>query len=195
MRISKTLMGFAASTILFAGCASQEEPATQAVTAVELSLSEVRADAAKFAPEELNAAETKLAKIKSDLAKEDYKDVLSGSSDLTKDVALLKEAVVSKQTQFAAATHEWESLSQEVPKMVKAIESRVDTLSGSPKLPSDVNKEVFEAAKAALASMKAQWAEATAAFNAGHATEAADKARLVQAKAEEVAGQLGISLA
>jgi chromosome segregation ATPase len=193
MRISKTLMGLAASTILFAGCASQEEPATQAVTAVELSLSEVRVDAAKFAPEELNAAETKLAKIKGDLAKEDYKDVLAGSSELTKDVALLKEVVVSKQTQFAAATNEWESLSAEVPKMVQAIESRVDTLSGSKKLPSDVNKEVFEAAKAALALMKSQWAEATAAFSAGRATEAADKARIVQAKAEEVAGQLGIS--
>jgi hypothetical protein len=77
--------------------------------------------------------------------------------------------------------------------MVQAIESRVDTLSGSKKLPSDVNKEVFEAAKAALASMKSQWAEASAAFTAGHPTEAADKARLVQAKAEEVAGQLGIS--
>lgn len=193
MRISKTLMGLAASTILIAGCASQEQPATQAVTAVELSLAEVRVDAAKFAPEELNAAETKLAKIKSQLAKEDYKDVLSGSSELTKDVAVLKEVVVSKQTQFAAATNEWESLSEEVPKMVQAIESRVDTLSGSKKLPSDVNREVFEAAKAALASMKAQWAEATAAFSAGNATEAADKARIVQAKAEEVAGQLGIS--
>ena len=31
--------------------------------------------------------------------------------------------VVSKQTQVAAATHEWEALSEEVPKMVKAIET------------------------------------------------------------------------
>jgi Skp family chaperone for outer membrane proteins len=193
MRISKMLMGLAASTILIAGCASQEVPASQAVTAVELSLAEVRVDAAKFAPEELSAAEAKLAKVKSELAKGNYKDVLAGSSELTREIAVLKEVVVSKQTQYAAATNEWESLSEEVPKMVQAIESRVDTLSGSRKLPSDVNTEVFEAAKAALASMKAQWAEAIAAFNAGHATEAADKARRVQAKAEEVAGQLGIS--
>ena len=106
MRISNTLMGLAASTILIAGCASQEVPATQAVTAVELSLSEVRVDAAKFAPAELNSAETKLAKIKGELANEKYKDVLADSSELTKEVALLKEVVVSKQTQFAAATNE-----------------------------------------------------------------------------------------
>ena len=35
-----------------------------------------------------------------------------------------------RQTQSVAATREWETLSEEVPKMVDAIESRVDTLSG-----------------------------------------------------------------
>jgi hypothetical protein len=193
MRIPNALIALAATSILITGCASQEEPAAQAVTAAELSLAEIRVDAAKFAPEELKAAETKLAKLKSELAKDDYKDALVGSSELTREVAVLKEVVVSKQTQAAAATHEWESLSEEVPKMVQAIENRVDSLSGSPKLPSDVNKEAFEAAKVALEMMKTGWAEASAAFDAGNATEAADKGRLVQAKAEEVAGQLGIS--
>jgi len=193
MQISKTLAACAAITILITGCASQEEPAAQAVMAAEASLAEVRVDAAKFAPEELKAAEARLAALRADLANEKYKKVLHGSSLLTQEVATLKERVVSKQTQDAAATHEWEALSSEVPKMVQAIESRVDTLSGSRKLPAEVNKEAFESAKAALATMKTTWAEASAAFDAGNATEAADKGRLVQAKAEEVAGQLGIS--
>jgi hypothetical protein len=197
MQISKAfvahVIAVAATTILITGCASQEEPAAQAVLAVEASLAEVRVDAAKFAPEELKAAEAKLAKLRSDLAKDDYKDVLSGSSVLTQEVATLKEVVVSRQTQAVAATHEWEALSAEVPKMVQAIQSRVDTLSESRKLPAEVNKEGFEAAKAALASMKSMWAEASAAFDAGNAVVAADKGRMVQAKGEEVFGQLGMS--
>jgi len=197
MVISKALVAhfvaMAATTLLVAGCASKEEPATQAVITAEASLAEVRVDAAKYAPEELKVAEAKLAKLRTELANDDFKDVLSGSSQLTQEVATLKEVVVSKQTQDAAATHEWESLSSEVPKMVEAIESRVDTLSESRKLPAEVNKESFEAAKVALESMKTTWAEASAAFDAGNATEAADKGRLVQAKAAEVAGQLGIS--
>ena len=197
MQISKALVAhavaMAATTVLITGCASQEEPATQAVISVEASLAEVRVDAAKFAPEELKAADEKLAKLKAELADDEYKHVLSGSSQLTQEVATLKDVVVSKQTQDAAATHEWESLSAEVPKMVEAIESRVDTLSESRKLPQEVNKEAFESAKVALQTMKTTWAEASAAFDAGNATEAADKGRLVQAKAEEVAGQLGIS--
>ena len=192
MQFSKALVAVAATIILFTGCASNEEPARQALAAAEASLAEVRVDAAKFAPEELQIAEARLAKARESLAKEEYKDVLGDATQLTKETATLKEVVVSKQTQAAAATHEWEALSEEVPKMVKAIEFRVDTLSGS-KLPKDVNKETFEAAKAALQSMKSMWAEASAAYMAGNAVAAADKAREVQAKGEEVFDQLGIS--
>lgn len=193
MRISRALMSLAASAFLFTGCASDEEPARQALLAAEASLAEIRVDAAKYAPADLQSAEVRLAKAKADLAKEEYKDVLGGATQLTKEVATLKEVVTSKQTQAVAATHEWETLSEQVPKMVQAIESRVDTLSGSPKLPQDVNKESFEAAKLALESMKTLWAEASAAFDAGRAVEAADKARMVQAKGEQVIDQLGMS--
>ena len=193
MRISRALMSLAASAFLFTGCASDEEPARQALVAAEASLAEIRVDAAKYAPADLQSAEVRLAKVKADLAKEEYKDVLGGATQLTKEVATLKEVVTSKQTQAVAATHEWETLSEQVPKMVQAIEIRVDTLSGSPKLPQEVNKESFESAKAALASMKSLWAEASAAFDAGRAVEAADKARMVQAKGEQVIDQLGMS--
>jgi DNA repair exonuclease SbcCD ATPase subunit len=193
MHLFKALVAIAATAVLFTGCASNEAPARQALAAAEASLAEIRVDAAKYAPEDLKAAETRLARIKEDLAKQEYKDVLGGSTQLTKETATLKETVVSKQTQSVAATNEWESLSEEVPKMVEAIESRVDTLSGSRKLPADVDKAAVESAKSALESMKSQWAEASAAFNAGNAIEAADKARMVQARGEKVIDLLGMS--
>lgn len=186
------LAAIVASTVLVSGCANNEEPARQALAAAEASLAEVRVDAAKYAPEELQQAESRLARVKDDLAKEEYTDVLGGATQLTKETATLKEVVVSKQTQAVAATHEWEALSEEVPKMVQAIENRVDSLSGT-KLPKDLDKESVESAKATLESMKSLWAEASAAFEAGNAILAADKARMVQAKGEEVIDQLGMS--
>ena len=179
------LLVAAAATILITGCGNQEQPAIQALASAEASLAEVRVDAAKFAPEDLQTAEARLTRIKDDLANKQYKDVLGGSTQLTKEAATLKELVVSSQTQAVAATHEWESLREEVPRMVQAIEIRVDTLSDARKLPQDVNKETFEAAKATLESMKSLWAEASAAFDAGNAVAAADKARQVQAKARK----------
>jgi len=191
MRIS-TLAAIVAGTVLASGCANNEEPARQALAAAEASIAEVRVDAAKYAPEELQQVESRLARVKDDLAKEEYTDVLGGATQLTKEAATLKDVVVSKQTQAVAAAHEWEALSEEVPKMVQAIENRVDSLSGA-KLPKDLDKESFESAKAALESMKSLWAEASAAFEAGNAVLAADKARMVQAKGEEVIDQLGMS--
>lgn len=186
------LAAIIAGAALVSGCANNEEPARAALASAEASLAEVRVDAAKYAPEQLAQVESRLARAKDDLAKEEYTDVLGGATQITKETATLKEVVVSKQTQAVAATHEWEALSEEVPKMVQAIENRVDSLSGS-KLPKDLDKESFESAKAALVSMKSLWAEASAAFEAGNAILAADKARMVQAKGEEVFDQLGMS--
>jgi len=165
------------------GCASKEEPAKQAVASAEAALNEVKPEAAKFAPEQLQTAEADLAMLKRDFSNEKYKTVLLQAQDVNKEVGTLKEIVVAKQTQVAAATREWEELSEEVPKLVDAIQGRVNNLSGARR----------ETAKADLAEMKSLWAEANAAFKAGNATEAADKGREVQMKAKDVSEQLGMS--
>jgi hypothetical protein len=193
MQITKALMGLAASTLLFTACMSQKEPASNAVAQADAALAESRDDAAKFAPTELQAADATLNKMKENLAQEKYKDVIASVPQFNKEVTTLRETLVGKQTQVIAATREWESLNAEVPKEVEAIQVRVDTLASSPKLPKEVDKHEFEAAKASLETMKSTWTEATAAFSSGNATEAADKAREVQGKVQEVKGQLAMN--
>lgn len=195
MRLPISFSSLTVIALLATGCASQEEPARAALIATEASLDEVREDAAKFTPDELKAAEAKLAALKDAAEKEHYTSVLTGTSELNKELAFLKETVVSKKTQNAAAANEWTDLSTEVPQLVSALQNRVDTLSGSRKLPAEVTKDTFEAAKTALDSLKAMWADANAAFNAGNATEAADKGRLVKAKGEELRQQLAMPVA
>ena len=192
MQITKVLMGLTASTLLFTGCMSQKEPATNAVAQADAALAETRDDAAKYTPTELQAADATLTRMKEDLAQEDYKDVIASVPQFNKEVATLRETLVGKQTQIIAATREWEALNAEVPPTVAAIQVRVDALASSPKLPKEVDKHEFEAAKASLETMKSTWAEATAAHNAGNATEAADKARSVQEQVAEVKDQLGM---
>lgn len=188
----KTIASLVASTLIAFGCASKEEPAAKAVAASEAALAEVRVDAMKYAPEELKGADIKLAALESNLKKREFKAVLDGAPALDKEVALLKETVRARQTQMAAAANEWERLKAEVPKMVDAIQGRIDSLSGK-RLPPEVKKESFEAAKASLTSMKATWAEAIAASGAGRMAEAADKGRAVQEKAGEAFDLLGMS--
>jgi len=182
MRI-KLLTAIAASTVLFVGCANKEEPAKQVVAGAEATLAPVRNDAAIYAPDQLHDAEAKLAAAKDNITWEKYQDVLDQTPALNASVLAVKEAVVSKQTQLAAATHEWEELNTEVPKMVEALEAKV------PNLP----KTKRQAAKVELEALKAAWAEATAAFSAGDPTQAADKGRQVQAKGKELFEQLGMT--
>ena len=193
MKLTNVLMALTASAMLMTGCTSQKDPAENAVMQAEAAMTELRVDAAKFAPDELKTTETTLAKMKDDLAKEDYKDVVAGVPQFNKEVATLRETLVGRQTQIIAATREWETLNAEVPKAVEEIQVRVDSLASSPRLPKEVDKQEFETAKASLETMKTDWAAATAAFSEGNATEAADKARGVQAKVSEVKDQLGMN--
>jgi hypothetical protein len=119
--------------------------------------------------------------------------VLAGTPKLQEAVGTLKDAIASGKVQFEAAAEEWAKLSADVPKMVEAIQSRVDTLSSSKKLPKNVSKEAFDGAKSGLDSMKATWSEASAAFTEGKTMEAAEKARAVKAKGEEVLAMLGMT--
>lgn len=192
MRIHTVLMAAAATVLVAAGCASKEEPAAQAVASAEAALTEIRPDAVKYAPQELEAADASLAKLKQKLEKEEFKEVLADAPQLGNQVTLLKETVISKQTQMAAATHEWERLSTEVPPMIDSMQRQIESLAGT-RLPKELTKEMFAAAKSSLEAMKSTWAEAGAAFSAGNAAEAADKGRIVEAKGQEVSAQLGMS--
>lgn len=191
MRISQAFLALAATTLLMTGC-GDKQPATNAVTQAENAINPMRVDAAKFAPEELKAAESTLAAMKDNLAKEDYKAVVADVPKVNNDIKALQGAVVQKQTLAAAAQNEWDSLNDEVPKSLEAIQARVDALKGQ-KLPKEITKENYEAAKTDLESIKATWTEATTAATAGNTQEAADKGRTVQAKTEEIKTELGMN--
>jgi hypothetical protein len=195
MRMSKLILAVAASTLMITACTTQKKPATEALAAIESSLAAVKEDAAHYAPDALKGVESTLGMLKDSLAKEDYKTVLAGTPELSKAVESLKGAIEAGKERSASAIAEWNRLSADVPKMVEAIQSRVDVLSKSRKLPKNVSKDAFESAKSGLDSMKATWGEATAAFASGDASSASDKAREVKAKGEEILQKLGMTQA
>jgi predicted nucleic acid-binding Zn-ribbon protein len=195
MRFSNLFLALAATTLIATGCAQQKAPATKALDAIESSLAEVRDDAAKYAPEGLKGVESQVARLKESLDKKEYENVLAGTPSLDKAVASLKDAVAAGKkhaaAELAAAKTEWANLNTEVPKMVENIQTRVDELSKK-KVRFRVSKEELESAKSGLEWMKTEWAEATAASNSGKQVAAAEKARAVKAKGEEVQKTLGM---
>jgi hypothetical protein len=191
MRIFQAFIPLVAGALLLTGCGNKE-PATNAVTQAEAALTPVRDDASKYAPDELKAADGTLAKMKEDLSKDDYKGVIASVPQFNTQMKTLQEALVQKQTLAAAAQNEWDTLNAQVPQAIEAIQVRVDALKGQ-KLPKEITKENYDAAKTDLETMKSTWTEATTAATAGNTEEAADKGRTVMAKAEEIKSELGMS--
>jgi hypothetical protein len=195
MRFSNLFLVFAATALIATGCAQQKAPATKALDAVEASLAEVRDDAAKYAPEGLKGVESQVARLKESLDKKEYDNVLAGTPELSKAVDSLKDAVSSGKKHaaaaLAAAKSEWATLNDEVPKMIENIQTNVDAQSKK-KIRFKVSKDELESAKSGLEWMKSEWAEATAALSSGKQITAAEKARAVKAKGEEVQKTLGM---
>ncbi len=196
MQISKLLLAVCAATMLVTGCARQKAPANKALESVETSLAEVRADAAKYAPDGLKGVESQLARLKQSFEAKEYDNVLAGTPQLEKAVASLKSAVANGKAQqkaaYAAAKTEWEGLKVDVPKQVETIQARVDELAKKKRLPFGVSKDEFEGAKAGLDSMKSLWTEAQSEFESGKATAAVSKGKTVQGMAAELRDRLNI---
>jgi hypothetical protein len=193
MRIANVILGLTAATLLFTGCARQKNEATQALASIESAVTALKEEGSKYAPVAYQGVESTLGTLKDNLAKQDYKSVLAGTPELTKAVETLKTAIASGKEQFEAATTEWVAMSADVPKMVEALQSRVDVLSTAKKLPKNVSQEAFDGAKSGLEWMKSTWTEASTAFTDGKPAEAAEKARAVKAKGEEVLAALGMN--
>lgn len=193
MQFAKVFLSIVAAALLVTGCGRMKNEATEALGKIESSVAALKDEGTKYAPVAYQGVESTLKTLKDSLAKGEYKTVLAGTPELGKAVESLKTAISSGKEQFEAATTEWVMINSDVPKMVEAIQSRVDMLSSSRKLPKNVSQEAFDSAKAGLESMKSTWAEASKAFADGKPGEAAEMGRTVKAKGQEVLASLGMS--
>lgn len=185
----RTLSTLLLAVVLLASCASDKGPAEAAIKAAEEALGAARADAARYVPDQLKAVESALASAKDKFAKSDYKGALADAQGIAAKAKELATAAAGKKAELAKS---WESLSAGLPKVVEAIQSRVDILSKSKKLPANMTAEKLASAKAGLADITQQWAAATDASKGGNLADAVTKATAVKAKAAEVLTTLGM---
>ncbi|MBK7249909.1 MAG: hypothetical protein IPI06_03155 [Gammaproteobacteria bacterium] len=182
---------------LVAACANQEAPARKAVADAEAAYTAIHDDATRFAPDAASAMETSIGDLKAALAKKDYKAVLAAASGVTAQIGALRETVATKKAEYeaalAAAKDQWGAYAADLPKMVATIQSRVDMLKKSKRLPANVSREALANATSGLDSMKSTWTQASDAFAAGNALDAVKLAESVKSKGNEVLALLGMA--
>jgi len=188
-------MAFAA--LLLVGCANQMEPAKKAIADIEAAIA-AAPDASQYIPDQLQAVSGKLADLKAKFDQKDYKGVLAAAPALlTEAQGLAAAAASAKEAAMAAELEamnaEWAALSASLPAAVAAIESRVNILSKSKKLPANLDAATFESVKTGLADAKSLWEQATAAQASGNMEAAVTAARQVKDKADAALAALGMT--
>lgn len=191
MKPYHALLPLVAAITLIAGCESKGD-AQFVLSQAQAAMEKTRSEAAVTNPEELKPVEATLAHMQQSFDKHDYKAVKADVPQFNDQYKTLAAAMDAKQAENAATIQEWANLNTEVPKSVDAVQARVDTLKPNA-LPKGVTKQGLETAKTDLEAAKVTWAEATKAADAGNPAEARDKARIVQAKMEELKTTLAMN--
>jgi hypothetical protein len=160
-----------AALIGLAGCASQKEPAEQAMAALEESLKTSGAEIQKQLPERYAEIEAKVAELRASMEQKSYGDVVTGAAEATADIkrAVADSRVARAQNQVKMEA-EWEELMESMPKMIAAIDKKIAAQGRKP--PKGMDKDAwkqlvdsYDAARdawgATAAGMKRETFEAT----------------------------------
>jgi hypothetical protein len=194
MRTAKLFAAFAAATLVLAACANQKEPAEKAVAQVESSLAEFRADAEKYAADELKEVNDSVTNLKNNLARQDFTSAVRLAPSVSAEIGKLKQTVEQRKADaeqmMASAQTEWNDLTASVPPMVDTLQKRVDQLAKTRKYPKGLDKAGFDAAKAEFETIKTEWTQAGADFAEGKMAEAVRKARAIKAQGDDLMQRL-----
>jgi hypothetical protein len=183
---------FVLACVLLVACSRDKGPAEQALKAAEEALNSVKAEAAKFVPDQVKGVEDAIKAAKANFDKGEYTAALNGAKDLAAKAKDLAKAAADKKAEL---TKGWEALSAELPKMVEAIQGRIGELAKLKKLPAGLDKAKVDEAKAGLGAITEAWAQATEAFKAGNISDALAKAKPLKDKATALMTSLGVQSA
>jgi hypothetical protein len=195
MKSNQRITGFltlCSVAILFVACVNQMEPAKNALDNINSTLNSVSADAQKYVPDQFTQAQSKVAALTASFEKKDYAAVIAGAPAVLAEVRGLPDAAAAKRDEMVKELgNEWRSLAASVPQSLSAVQSRIDDLSKTKRVPKGVD---LGAAKSGLADANSAWDKAQEAFKAGNPADAVTAAKDAQGKVASAAAALKLNL-
>ena len=182
------------AAFVLAGCANKMAPAQKAIADIESAVAAAGEDATKYIPDQVQAVNDQVANLKAMFDKKDYKGVLAAAPAVLTQAQGLTAAAAAKKTEMMDMyAGEWSNLSGSVPQAVAAIQSRVDILSKSKKLPAGMDAAQLESVKTGLAEANSMWTQATQAQAAGDLEQAVTLAQQAKTRTDELLTTLGMT--
>jgi hypothetical protein len=192
IRYTAKCLALCSAAILIVACANQMEPAKNDLDNINSTLSAATPDAQKYIPDRLASAQSDVAKLTASFDKKDYAAVVAGAPAVLAEVNSLTGAAAAKKDEsLKAIGNEWRSLEASVPQSVTAVQTRIDALSKTKRVPKDID---LGAAKSGLADATSAWEKAQSAFKSGNAEDAVAAAQDAKTKLDSAAAALKLNL-
>jgi hypothetical protein len=156
------LLGIA---LLVSGCGNAQKEATDAaITAAQAAINAAQGEAAKYVPDQLQAAQMALQTAKDALARGDYQAALTAAQDAAGKAKDLAAAAAAKKAEW---TKGWAALSTTMPKSMDEVKRKLDAYSHGAHMPAGMDKAKLADAKAQYDQLKQGWTSATATATRG----------------------------
>jgi hypothetical protein len=182
---------FCSVAIFFVACVNQAEPAKNALDNINSILKSVSADAQKYVPDQFAQAQSDAAALSASFEKKDYAAVIAGAPRVVTEANGLAGAAAAKRDEMVKALgNEWRSLAASVPQSLSAVQSKIDDLSKTKRIPKGVD---LAAAKSGLADAHAAWDKAQDAFKAGNPADAVSAGKDAQGKIASASAALKLT--
>ena len=180
----------AGAALLFVACESPDKaPADDGIKSAEAAIEAAKAEAQKFVPEKLKAAQDAVAAAKAKFATKEFPAARAAANEAGAKAKELAAAAKAKKDELTAA---WSAASDQWAARSQAIEAKLAELGKVKKLPKGLDKDAVQKAKDDAAALAQDWKDAAAKFAGGQINEAVAAAKGLLARAEEIAGKLGV---
>ncbi len=177
-----------------AACASQKEPAEQALAAIQKKFEESGAEIQKYLPERHAEISKSVEALRDAASKEDYGDVVAGARDVE---ASLKKAIADARIRRAQILNEmegeWNELVKTMPGMITAMDRKISSQGRRP--PKGMTSDAWKATIASYDAARDAWSKAATEMTTKNFEATVLAARDAKAKIVEIMETLGVKAA
>lgn len=188
------LAAAAVLSLVLAACASQKEPAQQAVADLEAALAKVAELSEKYMPEEYAEVQAQIAGLKTSFDGGKFDEVVAGAPKAAAAIRKLQaDAIIAKAAFAKQMNEEWAETAKTMPETIVSVDRQISRISSSGRMPKGMDRDAFRAVVSTFDEAKKTWTTAAEAGNAGKYEEAVMQSRQVREVVDATMQALGMS--
>jgi len=182
MKTRFALTAILAGMMFFTACDNaQKAGADVALKGAQTAYAAIADQANEYVPDQSKDVQAAIQSAKDAFDKGDYAGAFEAAKGLPEKIKALAAAASAKKDELTA---KWNAMSSSMPGLVSAVQTKVEALTKSHKLPAG--------AADSLASVKQTWTDASTAFTSGQIPDALAKASAAKTKLTELETSLGM---